>query len=460
MSESRGQTDEFAIGPGFPPGMLTHEAWSSVLAAVDKTYAELVAHQTMLEKQNHELEELRAFLFSILQSVSDVLVVVSRAGMVQECSQSLSELTEKKRGELIGDRVERLFEDASRNGLGAALKQVFSSREAVHLEADLITPSGPMALDLNVSPFLDERSRVAGLVLTGRPVGELRRAYEQLEASHSELKAAQAHIVRNEKLASLGRLLAGVAHELNNPISFVYANAHALERYVGKFETYFAEVQRGADRNTLIALRESLKIDRDVKNLRTAMEGARDGAQRVRDIVEDLRRLSSDGSGAVAKFDLVETVRIATDWVLRGSKQETRIGFDHPETIFCTGRPGHIQQIVMNLVQNALDAVRDQGDALVRLTLSQNDRLIALDVDDNGPGIDDSKLAAIFDPFYTTKEVGKGTGLGLAISHKIAVEHGGSLKVIASRLGGACFRLELPRIAGLRDFDETEGRQA
>jgi two-component system sensor histidine kinase HupT/HoxJ len=92
---------------------------------------------------------------------------------------------------------------------------------------------------------LDDRGRVIGHVLTGRPLGELRRAYAELEHSHDELKAAQALLVRNEKLASLGRLLAGVAHELNNPISFVYANTHALDRYASKFETYFERVQAG-----------------------------------------------------------------------------------------------------------------------------------------------------------------------------------------------------------------------
>ncbi|MCC2096081.1 MAG: PAS domain-containing protein [Hyphomicrobiales bacterium] len=438
---------------------LDDETWSLVLAAVDKTYAELVAHQMKLEKQNNELEELRAFLFSILQSVSDVLVVVSRTGNVEECSQSLCDLTHMPKARLVNGRFEKLFAEGSRDDLETASKRVHATREATHLEADLITPAGPMLLDLSISPLFDDRARVAGFVLTGRPLGELRKAYEQLETSHSELKAAQAQIVRNEKLASLGRLLAGVAHELNNPISFVYANTHALERYVGKFETYFGEVQRGADRETLIALRDTLKLDRDVKNLRTAMEGARDGAERVRDIVEDLRRLSSDGSGSVMKFDLAETTRIATDWVRRGSRQGTRVIFEQGSPVFCTGRAGHIQQIIMNLVQNAMDAVHGQADPCVRLTLCETDRVITLDVDDNGPGIEGGKSAAIFDPFYTTKEVGQGTGLGLAISHKIAVEHGGSLRLAESTLGGACFRLELPKVSGMQSGDNFDGRQ-
>ncbi len=155
-----------------------------------------------------------------------------------------------------------------------------------------------------------------------------------MRESHDALKTAQAQLVRNEKLASLGRLLAGVAHELNNPISFVYANTHALERYAGKFETYFARVQDGASRDELIELRRDLRLDREVANLRTH-HGARDGAERVRDIVEDLRRLSSDGSGEKVVFDLAETVRVAASWVLRGMKQSVTLTMDPMERCRC-----------------------------------------------------------------------------------------------------------------------------
>ncbi len=178
--------------------------------------------------------------------------------------------------------------------------------------------------------------------------------------------------MRNEKLASLGRLLAGVAHELNNPISFVYANTHALERYAGKFETYFARVQEGASREELIQLRQDLRLDREVANLREATNGARDGAERVRDIVEDLRRLSADGSGEKVVFDLAETVRVAASWVLRGMKQPVALEMESMETLRVLGRQGHIQQVVMNLVQNAVDALEGQADGKVRLSVVKN----------------------------------------------------------------------------------------
>jgi two-component system sensor histidine kinase HupT/HoxJ len=313
------------------------------------------------------------------------------------------------------------------------------------LEAALVAASGPSALDLSLSPRFDDRGRVAGMVLTGRNVGELRNAYAQLERSHDDLKAAQALLVRNEKLASLGRLLAGVAHELNNPISFVYANAYALDRYAGKFETYFDRVQAGASREELVRLRDELKLDREVRNLRDAVRGARDGAERVRDIVEDLRRLSSDGSGEMTSFDLVETTRVAATWVLRGSRPDLPVTFEGLTSVIAQGRAGHIQQVVMNLVQNAVDALDARDGGRITITHLVEGGMAVLEVADNGPGVPDEAQGTIFDPFYTTKSVGKGTGLGLSISHKIAEEHAGRLLLKQQATSeGACFRLELP----------------
>ena len=252
-------------------------------------------------------------------------------------------------------------------------------------------------------------------------------------------------LVRNEKLASLGRLLAGVAHELNNPISFVYASTHALEKYATRFETYFERVQAGASREELVALRAELKLERDLKNLRQAIAGARDGSERVRDIVNDLRRLSASGTGDAVAFDLVDVARVAANWVERGSKANIALRFTGLPSLTLRGIPGHVQQIVMNLVQNAFDAMEGRAGAALTVHVSTEGPVARLEVIDNGPGVPEDTAAAIFDPFFTTKPVGQGTGLGLSISHKIAEEHGGALSLHPAPEGtGACFRLELP----------------
>jgi len=429
------------------PTLFSDEAWVEVLSAMDRTYADLVDYQERLERQNAELQEMRTFLTAILSSVSDVLIVAGRTGQVEQVSRSVLTLTGRPEAQVVNAGLVELFAEPQRPVLAALLQGVREQRRSASLECDLLTPEGMEPLELSAAPRLDERGRVDGYVLTGRPLGALRKAYAGLSESHDALKTAQAFLVRNEKLASLGRLLAGVAHELNNPISFVYANTHALERYAGKFETYFAKVQAGASREELIALRQELRLDREVANLREAINGARDGAERVRDIVEDLRRLSSDGAGEKVAFDLAETARTAGQWVMRGMKQPVTLDLSSLRRVEVLGRRGHIQQVVMNLIQNSADALEDRADGRIRLSLGAEGDRAVLVVADNGPGVPEAVRASIFDPFFTTKPVGRGTGLGLSISHKIAQEHGGSLALIEAE-EGAAFRLDLPLAGG------------
>ena len=422
--------------------------WLDVLQAVDRTYAELVQYQEQLEAKNAELETMRRFMASILASVSDVLIVVGHDGAVTEASRSVSGLLGVPSEEVAGRPLSDYVAKGSRQRMAEELAEVARTRKAATFEVDLMARDGQAPFEISLSPQLDDRGRSVGVVLTGRPLGEMRRAYAELDESHRELKQAQAHLVRNEKLASLGRLLAGVAHELNNPISFVYANAHALKKYAARFEEYFERVQAGASREELIELRQKLKLDRELKNLRSAIDGARDGAERVRDIVEDLRRLSADGAGEMSDFDLVETARVAAHWVERGTRRDIAIRTTGAERLMARGRPGHVQQVVMNLLQNAIDAVAETEAPEIALRFAAEDGRAVLEVRDNGPGIPPEHAGAVFDPFFTTKQVGKGTGLGLSISHKIAEEHGGALKLCERQEAGACFRLELPPAGG------------
>lgn len=421
------------------------QTWVDVLRAMDRTYAELVDYQEQLESRNAELTNLRHFLSSIMVSISDYLVVADKHGTIADASASFCTLVGIEVADLVGRPLRDFVAEADTGGLSAAMAETVALRRTHTQNADLVTPDGLEPVEFSIAPQLDRRRKSTGVVLTGRPLGALKRAYAELERSHEALKQTQGQLVRNEKMASLGRLLAGVAHELNNPISFVYANTHTLEKYLATFETYFERVQAGASREELVALREALKLDRNLRNLAHVVQGARDGAERVRDIVEDLRRLSADGAGEMTDFDLLETARVAVNWIERGAKSELRTSYMGEAPCLVRGRPGHIQQVLMNLVQNAVDAMEGMADPALRLDLRYEGARAVLDICDTGPGIAAAEAQAIFDPFYTTKEVGKGTGLGLSISHKIVEEHGGTLELVERAGPGACFRLSLPR---------------
>ena len=432
------------------------EAWVDVLRSVDQTYAELVRYQNQLESRNSELEGMRSFLVSVLAAMNDVLIVCGHEGQVLEVNSAFIELAGKPREQVLGTQFTDWFAESERETMRRGLQVLARERAVQNAERLFLTPSEPTPLEMSATARRDSRGRYVGAVLIGRPVGELRRALVEMERSHSALKEAQAQLVHSEKLASLGRLLAGVAHELNNPISFVYGNTHALDRYTTRFETYFDRVEAGADRAELMALRQELKLDRVVRNMRSAVQGALEGSERVRDIVESLRRLSAEGSGEPERFDLLSLAQTAAHWVIKGRASNVAVRFDAPAPVFAFGRMGHIQQVIMNLLQNALDAMDGQKDGAIDVCIAASDGEAVLEVADRGPGIPSDIALRIFDPFFTTKPVGQGTGLGLAISYKIATENGGTLSACNREDGGAVFRLCLPVGNGQRDNDKAD----
>jgi two-component system sensor histidine kinase HupT/HoxJ len=282
------------------------------------------------------------------------------------------------------------------------------------------------------------------MVITGRPVGELRRAYKALHEAHEDLKRTQQQLLHSEKMASLGRLVAGVAHELNNPISFVLGNAHALQRYAQRLATYLTAVHAGAPREEIDHLRRDLRIDRLLEDLPPLIEGTVEGAERTRDIVDSLKRFSALDHNDRQTFNLTEVIERAVHWVTKAAADRFRVDMQLPEGITVIGSPGQMQQVLMNLVQNACDATAELAHPRLEITAERQADQIQVCFRDSGPGIAKEHLAHVFEPFFTTKDVGKGTGLGLAISYGIVERHGGTLRAANHPEGGAMFCLSLP----------------
>jgi two-component system sensor histidine kinase HupT/HoxJ len=286
---------------------------------------------------------------------------------------------------------------------------------------------------------------------------ELERTNQELQTAHDALKRTQQQLIHSEKMASLGRLVAGVAHELNNPISFVLGNVHALSRYCARLGTYVNAVHAGEDAAEVQALRKKLRIEHMLDDLPSLIAGTLEGAQRTADIVNDLKRFSAMDPEVSLPVNLNEVVERAVHWISKGSPLPFEVHWQPGAPCTVTGSAAQLQQVLMNLLQNALDAVSGMAaDASGSTSAAAPVIWIAVDVAkgraclrlrDNGPGIAPEHLGRIFDPFFTTKPVGKGTGLGLSISYGIVEQHGGTLTVRNHAQGGAEFVLELP-VAG------------
>lgn len=424
----------------------SESAWIDVVRSMDEVYNELLQYEVVLEQKNSELEESQQFIFSILTSMSDLLVVCDRNGIIEEVNQSLLTFTGKTEPELKGAKLASLFADEN---AGAVAKRVIASlttEPANDVELQFRTREGnatPVAL--NFTPRLSATQKLLGVVITGRPLGELRRAYHKLREAHDQLKRTQQQLLQSEKMASLGKLVAGVAHELNNPISFVLGNMHAMQRYTPRFKRYLDAIHNGAKQEELEKLRAELRIDHILNDLAPLLTGAVEGAERTRDIVDGLKRFSAADRDENIEFNLAETIERTVHWVTRAAPTKFRVVIDVPKEMPFFGSPGQIQQVITNLVQNASDATENLSEPLLTITAKLNDDGICILFRDNGPGISEQSMGKIFDPFYTTKPVGKGTGLGLSISYGIVERHGGQLSVSNAAEGGAEFKLCLPR---------------
>jgi len=423
---------------------ISEEVWIDVIHKMDAVYADLVHSQVELEEKNIALEEAQQFISSVLSSMTDVLIVCDIKGRIQQVNRVLETLTCRPKESLIHQPLSLLFAEESKF-LVDSFPDKLGSESIIDCEVKMLDCNGQqIPLAMNCSSRYEHDGRLLGMVLIGRPLGELRKAYSELAQAHDKLKQTQLQLVQSEKMASLGRLVAGVAHELNNPISFVFGNMHALARYEKNISTYIQAIDEKEQSQSLQELRKELKIDRIMNDIVSLIDGTLEGAERVKEIVQDLRRYSGNQKETASQFDLSNAVNTALEWVTKACRIKPRINLQLAEQVSVFGRKGQVHQILVNLIQNAVDVMENQEHQQVNITTIKLDDSILIQVQDRGPGIPDQALPKVFDPFFTTKDVGKGTGLGLYISYGIAKDMDGDLTAQNHPDGGALFTLTIP----------------
>ena len=277
---------------------------------------------------------------------------------------------------------------------------------------------------------------------------------EALEASNRELRQAlddlreaQEHLVQSEKMASLGRLVAGIAHEIKNPLNFIYGNTEFLTDYIGRIRRYLEaaeKAQAGPPERLeeLRRLRGEQNLDFVLEDLGSLAANIHEGAARIKAIVEDLRAFSRAPSGSWEAVDLRKVLDMCLNLLRNQYKNHIRIHRDYGDIPTVRVQLGKMEQVFLNLLTNAIEAIGEEGDIWVRTRRSN--RHVTVEVEDTGCGIPPAHLPKIFEPFFTTKEVGKSTGLGLSISYSIVEQHQGKIRAANRPGGGAVFRVELP----------------
>ncbi len=444
LIDQAGVTESLQLSPS------TESAWIEVIHKMDSVYADLVHYQVELEQKNSALEEAQQFIVSVLAAMTDVLLVCDTEGRIQQVNAALERLTGRASSDLSGRPLSEVLHNDSSN-IVEKFPERLGKETLVDCEVSVVCSDGALApLAMNCSSRYDHEGGLVGMVLIGRPIGELRRAYDDLNRTHDELKQAQQQLVHSEKMASLGRLVAGVAHELNNPISFVFGNMHALKRYGSRIGRYLSQVETLSDSSRLRELRQELRIDHILDDMGPLIDGTLEGAERVSDIVQDLRRYSGGQQEDVCRFDLPSAIRKGVQWVTKAVRTKLDIQYLMPDRLEIESRRGQVHQILINLVQNAIDAMAGQARPKLELICETHGGDIVIRVVDYGPGIHPRDVAHVFEPFFTRKPVGQGTGLGLYISYGLARDLGGDLAANNGPQGGAVFTLSLPAGRGLK----------
>jgi signal transduction histidine kinase len=310
----------------------------------------------------------------------------------------------------------------------------------------LIKPCDPAVLQLTIERALERRSLIENAKRYKR---DLEERNEELLRGKRQLERLQAQIVHSEKMASLGQLAAGIAHELNNPVGFVYGNLDLLEICIAdllKLLRYYdtagldGAVASGAEQ-----IKREIAYEESLKDLSSIVSDCRDGAERVRDIVQNLRTFSRLDEAEFKTTDIHEgiesTIRLLSRYFSGGNVRLVR---EYGELPPVEAFSAQLNQVWTNLLVNAAQAVSSEGGEVHIRTVADEEKM-AVEISDNGVGIAPENLNRIFDPFFTTKAVGEGTGLGLSISFGIVERHGGKIFVESQVGEGTTVRVQLPK---------------
>ncbi|MCV2403334.1 ATP-binding protein [Marinomonas sp. C2222] len=278
----------------------------------------------------------------------------------------------------------------------------------------------------------------------------------QLQDSLNNLEKARKQLIQSEKMASLGQLAAGVAHEINNPVGFIRSNMEVLKEYLTDIKSFHAELSQNVKENdtlTLSAFEEACKksdLDYIEDDSTDILKSNIEGLDRVKDIVDNLKGFSHSGDEALVPMSLPDCVTGALKIVANSFKYEHTI--DNQLSESCPriiGNTGQLQQVFVNLFVNAAYAMEGGGELSISHT-EENDRVI-LHVKDTGSGMDEKTVKQLFTPFFTTKPVGVGTGLGLSVSYAILEAHDAQV-VVDSEVGvGTTFNINFPMSTATED---------
>lgn len=431
---------------------------------------ELRSSKRALQLKHFELEELFNQVSSgkkeweqTMDCLQDIIILTDDNGRVLRTNQKFTELSGRSYEQILGIKLTDTLADLA---LILGRKHNPASFEYFHQ---------PTERWYWINTYeVDNLACGTGTVIAGHDYTELRelnRCLEEsnlslqqkgneLEEAYHQLKATQEKVLHQEKMATIGQLTAGVAHEINNPVGYILSNMTTLTNYLRKLKQYVdaqSELIKTSiapeETSSLQELARELKIDFVLDDLDQLVSESIDGADRVKKIVSDLKSFSRADQGVLEECDINALLDACINIVWNELKYKTTLHREYGDLPKLLCYPLQLNQVMTNLLINASQAIEKQGDITVKTWTKGGQLRIA--VSDTGCGIPPEQLKRIFDPFYTTKELGSGTGLGLSISYEIIRKHHGEINVQSAPGVGSTFTVCLP-FGNEADHDEKK----
>jgi len=381
-----------------------------------------------------------------IDRVDDMLLLADPDRRVRRCNRTFREFIGQSYAEILGQPFDRILSGAGVDVEPSFEKPVECFHERTgkwfvvsHYPFGEAPGGGPRPTIVTIHDSTELK----------KAAEELTRKNLRLNETLAALKRSQTKVLHQEKMASIGQLAAGVAHEINNPIGFINSNLSTLGKYLSRLSGFLAVqsacIAAGAPPEQVESVRQQqarLKIDYIVKDLEDLVRESLEGAERVRSIVADLKSFSRVDESEFKQADLNECLRSTINIVWNEIKYKATLKKELGEIPRTRCYPQQMNQVFMNLLVNAAHAIEHQGVITVRSW--EEDGYVCVSVSDTGQGIPEANLNRIFEPFFTTKEVGKGTGLGLSIAYDIVKKHNGEITVRSEPGKGTVFAVRIP----------------
>jgi len=419
------------------------------------------------EQAEKKAKSANLFLSQILDVAADGMRVVDKNFNIVQVNKTFISMTGMKEKNILGKKCHDVFWGPICSTEDCPMRQILAGKTRVEYESVKESPAGEIINCWVIAvPLYDANGEFIGILESYRDIterienehamkkafDETRKLAEELSLAHDTLKQSQAQILQQEKMASVGQLAAGVAHEINNPMGFIASNLSSLAKYMERLTEFIraleAKLPHDAPDEELTALRKKLKIDYILEDSLHLVEESLDGADRVKKIVQGLKNFSRIDQAERLPSDINECLDTTLNIIWNELKYKCEVKKEYGELPLTVCNPQQLNQMFMNLLVNAAQAIETRGEIRIKTWGDQD--WIYTRISDTGSGIPQDKIKRIFEPFYTSKEVGKGTGLGLSIVYDIVVKnHKGDIQVESVEGQGTTFTVKIPVVATL-----------